>query len=355
MIKPVKYEDLYERLKTKLTGLNPGENFLSVRDIMSHHDVSQATVTKALEPLLAEKLLEKRRGVGMYVTDEVLKYRQTAPPVIALAMPLWPARAFQMVENEFIRFSQEGIYLDEIIHFDWRENVICKLPPKKIDGLIVIPASDNISAEHIQAMDKLNVPYVIFGQQVKKLPVSSVYADGAYAGVLAADYLIKLGHKKLMLMITEPRVEVIADRIEGFKNCCRSQGVAVTEVDCNVKNGENPIVQAYSTAKKLLAAGMPDFTGIYVLSEEPCLGLYKALYEQGIRIPEDISIIGTDNIANSEYYYPGLTTVENSQEEMLQAAVAIVKNKIAEPDRPVMKKRIESRLIIRHSAMKCTR
>ena len=355
MIKPVKYEDLYERLKTKLTGLNPGESFLSVRDIMSHHDVSQATVTKALEPLLAEKLLEKRRGVGMYVTDEVLKYRQTAPPVIALAMPLWPARAFQMVENEFIRFSQAGIYLDEIIHFDWHDNVICKLPPKKIDGLIVIPASENIRAEHIQSMDKLNVPYVIFGQQVKELPVSAVYDDGAYTGALAADYLIKLGHKKLMLMISEPRVEVIEDRIKGFKNCCCSQGIAVTEIDCRVKNGDNPIVLAYSTAKKLLAEGMPDFTGIYVLSEEPCLGLYKALYERGIRIPEDISIIGTDNIANSEYFYPGLTTVETSQEDMLQAAVAIVKKMIAEPDCSVMKKRIESRLVIRESTSMCTK
>lgn len=355
MIKPVKYEDLYERLKARLTGLNPGENFLSVRDIMSHHDVSQATVTKALEPLLAEKLLEKRRGVGMYVTEEVLKYRQTAPPVIALAMPLWPARAFQMIENEFIRFSQEGGYLDEIIHFDWHDNVICKLPPKKIDGLIVIPASDNIRAEHIQSLDKLNVPYVFFGQQMKELPVSAVYDDGVYTGALAADHLIKLGHKKLMLMITEPGVEVIKDRIEGFKNCCRSQVDAVTEIDCKVKNGENPIVKAYSTAKKLLAAGSPDFTGIYVLSEEPCLGLYKALYEQGIRIPEDISIIGTDNIANSEYFYPGLTTVETSQEEMLQAAVAMMIKMIAEPDCPPVKQRIESRLIIRESTMKCIR
>ena len=355
MIKPVKYEDLYERLKTKLTGLNPGENFLSVRDIMSHHDVSQATVTKALEPLLAEKLLEKRRGVGMYVTDEVLKYRQTAPPVIALAMPRWTSSGFQVLENEFVRFSQEGIYLDEIIHFDWHENVICKLPPKKIDGLIVIPASDNMRSEHIQALDKLNVPYIIFGQHMKELPISTVYADGVYTGALAADHLIKLGHKKLMLMITEPRVEIIEDRIEGFKNYCRSQGVAAIEIDCKVKNGDNSIALAYSTAKKLLAAGRPDFTGIYVLSEEPCLALFKALHESGIRIPGDISIVSTDNTANSEYYYPGLTTVNASQEEMLRAAVAIVKKKIAEPDSPVMKKRIESRLIIRESTMKCTR
>ena len=84
-----KYDTLYQELKEDLIELSPGDSFPAVRTIMKEHAVSQATVTMATERLFNEGLLLKAVGKGMMVTEEVLKYKKGAKPIICLAIPHW--------------------------------------------------------------------------------------------------------------------------------------------------------------------------------------------------------------------------------------------------------------------------
>ena len=84
-----KSDRLYGELKNRIIGCEPGSAFYSFRTIMNDYSVSQATVTAATRRLIDEGLLKPNTGKEMEITDEVLKYRQDAPPVVCLAMPHW--------------------------------------------------------------------------------------------------------------------------------------------------------------------------------------------------------------------------------------------------------------------------
>ncbi|MBN2642851.1 MAG: GntR family transcriptional regulator, partial [Victivallales bacterium] len=251
MTKTAKHEKLYHSLKSILIELEPDHNFISVREIMRRFDVSQSTVSSAVEPLLEEGLLEKRNGLGMFVTPEVMKYKANTPPVIIFALPRWVSEENLRLENIFLDLQHELNITGEVLHYDWRDGTIRQLPSRKVDGMIVLPAAQSIKAEQIHTLDSLNVPYLLLGQNLKDLEVNTVYCDDEYGASLAADHLIKLKHKRMAILLTEPRNKSTEDRLRGFAQYCELQGVEAQIVDCQIQSGDCPITRAYQKVKDL--------------------------------------------------------------------------------------------------------
>ncbi len=353
MIRLAKHEELYENLKNVLIELEPGDSFISVREIMRRYEVSQATVTSAVEPLLEEGLLEKRSGLGMFVTNEVNKYKASAPPVIALVLPRWMSSVYLQLENAFLNLQSEYGISAELIHYNSNDGMIKELPSRKIDGLIIHPAVDMIKAEEIQLINGFNVPYLILGN-MKDLDVNTVNSDDKFGASMAADHLIKLGHQRLAVFNSEPWSNAVADRINGFTEYCSLQGVDVKIFDANIRSGQNPMVLVYDFIKNLCSKDELDFSGMFVISESPCLSVFKALHEHGIRIPDDISVISYGNSCDSDYFYPALTTIESNYTEQLRESINIIKAILSGKERVFpIKHNIRPEIVIRESTGKC--
>ena len=347
-----KHEKLYRELKKELILLEPGDKIPSMREIMQGYSVSQATVTKSITRLKNENLIEKSLGLGTFVTNEVLKYKSDAKPIILVSMPRWVSALGVQIEQCFESAQEKFDFSVEFNHFEWPEGVPRTLPDRKIDGLVVIP-SMNLNIEQTGFLRKFDLPFVIFDRSVEDESIFSVCADNRFSGALAADYLVKLGHKKLALVISEPKVSTVTDRISGFVQYCELQGAKVEIIDCGIKCGDRAIERVYLSMKQRLNREEFDISGIFVTSEASVLGVYKALYEKGFAIPGDISVIAIDDQADSEFYYPALTTISSNIKEQVNTVCQMLISKIKGKsfDGPPQQK-LKSRIIERESTRK---
>ncbi len=136
--------------------------------------------------------------------------------------------------------------------------------------------------------------------------------------MLAGDYLLELGHRKIA-HITGPRQSyTAADRARGFVQAMESAGIEPV-----VLHGINSFAGGYELTKKLLNE-YPETTGIFAANDNMAFGAIRACYDAGKCIPDDISLVGFDNVELSSIMHPPLTTVHQPKYEMGQAAVEIL-------------------------------
>ncbi len=328
-----KHKLLSEQLRGKLVRLKPGSVFPSVRAIMRDHSVSQATVTKALESLCDEGLIEKNAGNGTFVTAEVLRHRKDAAPTLCLALPRWESSLLHAIENCFSAGADSSRYHQEILLFDWKERIpIRRLPQRKIDALMIVPACDILHAEDFEALDALGKPYVIFGRDLKRTDVDFVCADDAFGGALAASHLISLGHRRLAVVISEPFTQPIQDRLKGFTDHAQLSGAEVLTIDCGISVGDFSVEKTYQRMREVLQASGRElgFTALFVTSSEPSLAVMKSLHEAHLAMPRDISIISYNGDTLCAYYHPTLSLVNDPLSLMVESGAELLLRRLGE-------------------------
>lgn len=177
-----------------------------------------------------------------------------------------------------------------------------------------------LSREQQAQLAGSGVPIVLLNRPASNRTFSTVCADNEAGGALAARYLLGLGHRKIA-HITGPRQNGnLSDRTRGFVRALQS-----------VKNPVQPIVLhgkfnfdgGAELTRKLLEE-YPDVTAVFAANDVMAFGAVQAVLDRGLRIPEDLSLIGVDNIEFSVIVHPPLTTVHQPKYQMGSAAVEIL-------------------------------
>jgi len=172
----------------------------------------------------------------------------------------------------------------------------------------------------------------------------SVIYDNAQGARLATQHLLDLGHRAIA-EITGPLQNYDAhDRHQGCLATLDERGlepVMSIESDFTIDGG-------YRAMKRLLEAKLP-FTGVFVANDSMALGAQTALREAGLRVPDDVSVVGFDDIMESAHMVPRLTTVRQDFQLMGRLAVEYIVNLIENPDTPVYQRVLPPKLIIRES------
>lgn len=197
------------------------------------------------------------------------------------------------------------------------------LKDKGVDGIIVVPATcDKESFFNNFCCEK---PFVVIDRVFTDVckDVFQVGFDNVGGGYLAAQYLIKRGHKRIGL-ITGPKGNSPSDgRIAGYKAALEQAGI---KIDFSIiYEGDFKCESGACGAEYLLSRGA---TAIFALNDLMATGVYRTVYYQGLRIPEDVSVIGYDNITISELLDPPLTTVAQPRIKMGQIAASMLVRKI---------------------------
>uniref|UniRef100_UPI003D81C6A6 Ancestral LacI Transcription Factor n=1 Tax=Escherichia coli TaxID=562 RepID=UPI003D81C6A6 len=219
------------------------------------------------------------------------------------------------------------------------EEAINTLRERRVDGIIIVAPHN--SEEEAQLAQEAGVPPVVFlSAQPPGVPTVSV---DQYAGArLATEHLLDLGHRRIAL-ITGPQDWLEArERLQGWREALAEAGLpppAVLQGDWSAASG-------YEAARQLLE--QPDFTAIFAANDQMALGVLRALHERGLRVPDDVSVVGFDDIPESAYFHPPLTTVRQDFEELGRQAVEQLLEMIEgeEPPPPAV---LPPELIVRES------
>jgi LacI family transcriptional regulator len=179
-----------------------------------------------------------------------------------------------------------------------------------VDGILLIPSMKNSNI--IRYMNKASIPFVILGRKFPDISTNLVVNDDALGGYLAAEHLYKIGHKEFIYLAGPMYISSSNERCTGFSSFLKEQSLpdnALQVYECDgTKTGGYQIMKEVLTKNDL--AGKSHATAIFCFSDYVACGVYAALSESGIHIPDDISVIGYDNNDLSDIMSPALTTID---------------------------------------------
>jgi DNA-binding LacI/PurR family transcriptional regulator len=190
---------------------------------------------------------------------------------------------------------------------------------KRVDGILMNSVSP-LGAEDQVQLAECGVPIVLLNRSAANKAFSTVSADNEAGGALAAQHLLKLGHRHIA-HITGPRQHGnLSDRARGFVQTLQEAPQPVVPV---VLHGAFNFDGGRDLTDRLLAEH-PETTAIFAANDVMAFGAVRTALDRGLRIPEDLSLIGFDNIEFSSIIHPPLTTIHQPKYEMGQAAVEIL-------------------------------
>ncbi len=302
----------------------------TIYDIAKHVGVSAGTVSRALsrpEKVLpaTRKRIEQAAAALGYVPNTVartLKTQRSSKILVTvpdIANPFF-AQILQGAE-EAAQAADYAVLLGDTQHQPDREERYAQmLPRNEADGLIVLGHRLPPTAQEIVRQLGANAPVVNGSEFDPALGIPSVHIDNAAASRTAMEHLYGLGHARIAVVGGPPDNPLHQQRLEGARNAARARGrlrlLAVVPGDFSVESG-------YAAAKQLLVqADAP--TAAFCFSDQMALGMLAACRDMGIRVPEDFSIVGFDDLASSRYLNPPLTTISQPMREIGVRAVKLL-------------------------------
>ncbi len=214
---------------------------------------------------------------------------------------------------------------------------------RRTEGIMVI----NPYADSRHLLLSKDIPTVFAGARPRSEAfVNSVALDDVGAARMATRHLLKLGHRRIG-MVTGPMVEDCSqDRNVGFIDALRQSGLEadpqlIVEGDWSASSGYDALNQFLQSMQRP--------TAVFVQNDRMAVGVLRAARDRGLRIPEELSVIGVDDIPLASYFAPPLTTVRQDFALIGEEAARLLIRAVTEPDAPHQQMQIPAELIVRRS------
>ncbi len=221
------------------------------------------------------------------------------------------------------------------------------LKEKRVDGLILGTA--HIKDTSILELEKKKYPYILVSRNIEGLEKNCIIVDDVEGGIMATEYLIKSGHRRIAHITGPLQTRSGLNRLKGYKLALKRNWIE--HVDELVEEGDFRIKGGYQAMKKFLKLAEPP-TAIFAANDLLALGAMQAIQKKNFSIPEDFSIVGFNDIELASFVYPPLTTIRQPMLEMGELAVKMLLRIIEKEEFNQRKIVLKSKLIIRESCKK---
>lgn len=194
-----------------------------------------------------------------------------------------------------------------------------------------------------------SLPLVAIAGHKKLKGVTNIVLDHRTAALMALKHLKELGHKEIAFMKGPASSSDSEDRWKSIGQVCRLLNIQVRpELTLKVEGDTASPELGYPHAKQLLSRGEP-FTALFAYNDSLAIGAIRAIHEAGLRVPEDISVVGFDDILSAAYCIPPLTTVRQPLEKMGEIAARTLLDRIENRNEFVAEIAIEPEFVVRKS------
>jgi LacI family transcriptional regulator len=324
-------------------------------DVAAAAGVSLATASRALNgqagvgTALAEKVREVAENLGYVANVHARTLAGGTTSVIGLIVHEIDDPYFTEIAGGVIRSALAENLMVQVSHSgrDPRQELsrIKTLVVQNVAAIVIAGSGYVDAAQESSARDVLRAYQQQRGGRVAvigrhHLGVDAVLPDNVAAGAVAAQHLVELGHREILVAAGPKELTTIADRLSGIRSVFEPHGIQPTvwHDAFSLEGG----VRMASRIDELESRP----TAVLALSDVVAIGVLQELRRQGIRVPDDISVMGIDDIAVAQSLAPALTTVALPLAEMGQTALSMVrKPSAAKPRRRV----VPARLVVRES------
>lgn len=327
-----------------------------LKDIAQRAGVSVMTVSKVLRDApdisAATKVRVRQLAQEMgYVPDVLARgLRSRSAKIFGLLItastnPLY-ARMVMAIEERAFELGYEVILGHSLNQQEREEMYIRRFLSRRVDGLFIVPVYRlGQKAPVYDELEKHNVPTVILGH---KAPFCqnfvNVETDDVGASYLATKHLLGLGHRRIAFFSGNQSSPPAMERLEGYRRALKEAGIEYD--DHLIFAAGSTIEEGRSAALQMLNESC-QATAVQAVNDLVAIGASNVFLDQGLRIPEDISVMGFGNILTSEYFRVPLTTTRQPKFRLGAAAMESML-KLLKQERPETQ-RLSSEVIIRES------
>ena len=291
-------------------------------DVAKDAGVSSATVSYVVNngprPVAAEtrqKVLDAIRKSGYQPNAVARSLRLQKTSTLGIILPDTLNPYFAEVARGVEQYAFENNYTLILCHSDYsveREiQYVNVLQSERAAGVIWFPATADPKPAEMLA--NYEIPLVILDRTVSGVDCPSIVADNYKGACLATQYLIDLGHRDIGCISRPLDLPHSQERIKGFLATLGKNGLPV-DLKRIVKGGFR-LEDGRAAAFQLLDQH-PTITAIFAYNDFMAIGALRAAYERSLRIPQDLSIVGFDDLPQSQFTSPALTTVQQQKLEM---------------------------------------
>ncbi len=219
------------------------------------------------------------------------------------------------------------------------------LKERRTDALILqIDATDD--DDLVEWVRKSDLPVMIVGRLIHAIEERCVYLDNVTGGAIATRHLLERGHRRIAHIAGLKRLADARDRLTGYRRALAEADVAYDE--SLVAEGGFIEDGGYRAMEELLERGA-GFTAVFASNDQSAAGALKALRQAGLRVPDDVSLVGFDDLFIAHYLHPALTTVRQPFAEMGQAAARLALMSLGIDEEKEVTRRFEPVLMERDS------
>lgn len=218
------------------------------------------------------------------------------------------------------------------------------LDNRSIDGFILL--TQEVSDIVANKLVERDIPLVLVGHGPGNKNLISVDVDNFSGGYKATNHLIKQGHQKIGIMVADLQMQEAADRLAGYKKALADASIAVRDELIIVGNYSQE--HGYNSMKRWIESDN-ELTAVFCTSDTLAMGALSALYKENISVPDEVAVVGFDDLPFAPYTIPALTTIRQPIIEKGKWAANILINQIENKEGQVVHENLEPELIVRES------
>jgi DNA-binding LacI/PurR family transcriptional regulator len=328
----------------------------NIADIAAAAGVSIATVSRVLNqrPDVSSETRERvlrviaERGYVSNRTTHHTKEPATKLIDLIISGPLDSEYYLEVIRGIDENLNRTGRRLTLFtMHNEQRlvEDWLAQLAHRCPEGALLLALEEQLM--YVDALHKLDIPFVIIDDSRELGPdVPSVGATNWRGGLMATEHLLSLGHRRIASISGIPLHLTSQARMAGYRSALEAAGI--TPEPELIRQGDFDHTSGYYQTHALLALAEPP-TAIVAGCDTQATGIYRALAEHGLRVPDDMSVVGFDDIPSTEWMSPPLTTIRQPLREMGSIAVDLLLQQIEGEPLKSLRVELATSLVVRQS------
>jgi DNA-binding LacI/PurR family transcriptional regulator len=330
----------------------------TIKDIARKLRISVSTVSRALRNLpdvnpetkkAVQELAKELNYEPNYVAQSLINKKTR---IIGVIVPVIGSQVFGRILTGMNDSAQQHNYQLMICqsneNAELEANLIRQLASFKIDGLLISVSGQTKDEQCFDILKKKEVPMVLLDRVISNMDVTKIVVDGYHSSFMAVEHLIKSGCRSIAHLSGPRHLSISIGRLNGYLEALKKHGIPVNEkliVPC-----ENFEKDAPSAARKLFSA-KPYPDGIFAINDLSAVTVIQFLRKKGIRVPEEVAVVGFNDDPICEIIEPALTTVRLPCYEIGQRAVEMLVARINDHTIATETVTLKSKLIIRNSSV----
>lgn len=310
----------------------------TIADVARRAGVSTATVSRVLSgvgrarPQTEQRVQEAARELGFRPSDVARSLKRRSTLTIGLIVsdienPYFP-QLVKAVESAAIEAGYAILLCSAGDDAERESSYLQLLVDRRVDGLIV--AASTLGLRQSAWLAVAPLPVVLVNTAVPDLGIPSIVSDNAGGGRAAAEHLIGLGHRRFAYLLPPPRNLDAPGRLDGVRAALAEAALSgAGRGDALAVAGGGPTVSGGEAAMRELLGREPRPTAVIAYNDLMAIGAMGAIRRAGLRVPDDVSLVGFDDVAFAAYVEPALTTLRQETVEMGRWAVGHLTGEIA--------------------------